>query len=736
CIRSLAIDCADVVDFRISPANTGHCLLFHASGTISIVNWKDKNAPQAIIATTTTDLPVLSVVSLTAEAVVLITGKNGKHTPHTRTLVLLDLETQQHAELVAIKNVLRFAVSADASRIAFVTSTNEVITVDSTGMILETSAFAFRSPVSALAVSNAGLVALGTASGAIQVLHTTQRLLKWHIDRVAALRFSADGNYLLSGGAERVLVFWQLETDKTQFLPRLNGSIEDIQVTNEYYSLMLNVGESHPELEYLVLSVVDLASRLSVSGIRPNFASPPASLEKLKKRLGKQSAPLLDVSKIKYDFTAAFEIHPVSKLAYFPSGPQIQVYDMLKSEQSFVQTAANTSQAGKVRSENKLLDPQVELLAFTQCGTWMCTFDRLPTPEIDSLMSRDDVQYSLKFWKYVDVKHGHWELCTKVVAPHGAAPVAALIPAPALYHGGVAFLTADNKGGVRLWRPRVPKEIYQKAAVVTAGEKLQQTAWTLRKTKPSGVLVSTAVALAWSEDASLIVLAHEAAMLPIDVTTFRDLPQLPSLTGSRIRGLEIVDHHLVALSKTRLVAYDLLSAQQSPLVCKISTPTGGRNLLAVDAKHRLVAVAVNYHTKSFDVKSKVYVFRPDSLQPVHVAEHDQAIASIRYVARSNAFVFVDVDARMGSLSSASATLFSALEMASASAAQDFATEISVLLQSAQATANIVNGVARMDIDEDMAVTRVINANSFDAAFENLDGVSMENLFDRIIKAIN
>lgn len=53
-------------------------------------------------------------------------------------------------------------------------------------------------------------------------------LQHWHSSAVAALCFSADGAYLLSGGAEAVLLLCQLRTGALRFLPRLGGPITGI----------------------------------------------------------------------------------------------------------------------------------------------------------------------------------------------------------------------------------------------------------------------------------------------------------------------------------------------------------------------------------------------------------------------------------------------------------------------------------------------------------------------------
>ncbi|KAI8464049.1 MAG: WD40-repeat-containing domain protein, partial [Monoraphidium minutum] len=50
----------------------------------------------------------------------------------------------------------------------------------------------------------------------------------WHAHPVGALAFSPDGSQLLSGGAEGVLVLWQLATNKRSYLPRLGGPLVGI----------------------------------------------------------------------------------------------------------------------------------------------------------------------------------------------------------------------------------------------------------------------------------------------------------------------------------------------------------------------------------------------------------------------------------------------------------------------------------------------------------------------------
>lgn len=54
--------------------------------------------------------------------------------------------------------------------------------------------------------------------------------LHWHAHAIAAIAFTANGAYLLSGGEESVLVIWQLHTGKKEFVPRVGAPISAIAV--------------------------------------------------------------------------------------------------------------------------------------------------------------------------------------------------------------------------------------------------------------------------------------------------------------------------------------------------------------------------------------------------------------------------------------------------------------------------------------------------------------------------
>lgn len=56
----------------------------------------------------------------------------------------------------------------------------------------------------------------------------TASKMHWHSHAVHCIQYSSDGQFLLSGGEECVLVSWQLETGRRAYLPRLPASVEVI----------------------------------------------------------------------------------------------------------------------------------------------------------------------------------------------------------------------------------------------------------------------------------------------------------------------------------------------------------------------------------------------------------------------------------------------------------------------------------------------------------------------------
>lgn len=774
CVRAIDINLSSLADAIVDPLAL-RLWLFTSSGNVIPVDWKETNPIQPSMDLDLQGFSLHSIISITTNSFYLALKSSEEF-----QIVHIDRDSKVASIIATIPEVLFMSISSNKHNIAFINLQHEALLfnissayaafennpdLNSNATVAKFSAinpesipFTYRSEISSLAVSNDAVVAIGTVNGPIQVVYgglavqKPQRVLKWHVDLVKALLFSADDMYLISGGLEKVLVFWQLDTGKTNFLPRLSGPIERISIDPhrpDYYCLLLRTSQNSSQnldteniYEVMIISSLDLVSRLAVNSIRPKFAnSLQSTLVKAAKRFAKSNT-LPEDARLRHDYSAQTAIHPTSKLLYFPNGPLIQAYDIVRNEQAFVQAVAPTLPTGKVRSEVRLPDPVVTHIAFSAAGDWMCTIDTYTPADVDALLSKSDHQTTLKFWKFVGDAAGprpaQWELATKIVDPHGPlANVADLVAAPASF--GAAFVTADCKGGLRLWRPRVNKD--SSPQVSRPGPRAELTTWSMRRARACGALSSDAVAVAWSQDGSVIFAAHECTITAIDAHTLQEIPEsefsVPSLAGSRIRAIQIVGNFLIVLSRTRLCAWDLLSGKLTDMVVAVNTTLGGRNLLAVDHRTGLFALAVNQYTQknnALAVRSVIHVFHPESLHPVHVYHHDQAVSAVSCYNAS--FLFVDAESRIGTLISPS------VHPSETSLAQD----MNAMLLNAQATADVLSNrnshiqvgkQSEDSADVDMSSSKkVIDLHTFLSAFNNTDGIKLETLFDRIVKIVN
>ena len=85
-------------------------------------------------------------------------------------------------------------------------------------------------PAAAAGKSHPTSPAAAAASAAAAARHLPLSTFHWHQQAVGALAFTPDAAYLLSGGAEAVLVLWQLASGTKQFLPRLGGPLRSFDI--------------------------------------------------------------------------------------------------------------------------------------------------------------------------------------------------------------------------------------------------------------------------------------------------------------------------------------------------------------------------------------------------------------------------------------------------------------------------------------------------------------------------
>ncbi|KAI7860103.1 WD40-repeat-containing domain protein [Circinella umbellata] len=229
---------------------------------------------------------------------------------------------------------------------------------------------------------------------------------QWHHTEIRALHFMADGIYVLTGGDEAVLVFWQLETGFKQFLPRLGGEINSISVSPDHKYYCVGLADNSIRLINSITQKVDQV----IQGLQYGNKTPPLSGLVVEPRY--RNVVLNGV-----DGSVQF---------YNPNS------DAHVAEVEVVPVSRNQS------SDNKFVRANVQHAAFLANGEWMATVDK-----------RDDFvntsEQHLKFWRW-DPNTQSYALHTRVDKPH-AGNITSITFNSASSRGGrpMAITTSDDK---------------------------------------------------------------------------------------------------------------------------------------------------------------------------------------------------------------------------------------------------------------------------------------------------
>ncbi|KAL4991725.1 WD40-repeat-containing domain protein [Aspergillus falconensis] len=430
-------------------------------------------------------------------------------------------------------------------------------------------------------------LALGGADGSILVYHilgsaikNPPRRLHWHRDPVTAVRWSKDGNYILSGGHESVMVLWQLDTGRKQFLPHLSSPICSIVVPKSGSSyvvrladnrvVVLSARELQPISTITSLQVARLANRCrTVAAVHPQhpeqlLLTVPASHQLTQEGITSTSASVLQT----YDVRSGAHI----------------------SRQALARTNATTLNIGPDGSH--ILSPDIKHLSISEDGKWMATVDSWsPNPEdVEALdiIPNEMHEVYLKFWRW-DESSSLWQLVTRIDSPHqptyGSASVLSIASRPNSHE----FATTGSDGLLRFWRPvGLPK----KAAAT----------WKCRNTLDlKGYLPATCLlrsaSVCFSEDGSVLAVPMPSTSTNPGLTVLVDVrscsvkySKVGIYTGD-ICAAAFLGRHLLVATKRSLFIWDTVNDS----VRTIDSP---------DMQYDGQLLAVNRRTQTFATASR------------------------------------------------------------------------------------------------------------------------------------
>lgn len=506
------------------------------------------------------------------------------------------------------------------------------------------------------------------------------RILHWHREAVSAVKFSKDGNYLISGGKETVLVLWQLETGKKQYLPHLTSEIERIVVSPEGDKYAVQMGDN----SIMVLSTSELKPVANFAGLQlalPVPVSLPARGEMVTVSQEKTVAAALHPNDANQLLLAVPATQPKSHSDAAEARPFLQTFDLRTSRHLIRQALArnNVTDFSIGPDKTPVAPPDVAHIVVSRDGQWLATVDEWmpPASDLQHLVRDEGMQIEqerrlrrevyLKIWRWDDGQ-GLWTLSTRVDAPHsravkgvqGAGKVFTLVADPA----STGFATVGEDSCVNIWKP---KTRVRHGVVMKGQDAVDVVEWTCRRTvelprqveradSPVGYsetsVAPSSACLAYSEDGSMLaaaqVLTGAVDIQPlvhfIDTLTGEIKASKAGLAPSQVNALGFLDRYLIAVANRTVSVWDLVT---DSFRHRHRLP---HNDLAVP----MLALSHTDNTFAVAVGTKVSVYGPTDTQALCKIDCGDDIAAILSGKGRRGYTLVFEDATVRTLSTTGA----------------------------------------------------------------------------------
>ena len=515
-------------------------------------------------------------------------------------------------------------------------------------------------------------------------LHSRQ--LHWHRNAVLAVKWSRDGNYIISGGQETVLVMWQLDTGQKETLPHLGAPIEGLVVSpgGSCYGIRL------ADNSVMILSTSELRPLFSIAGIQA-----PAAVR------GQPALPFVATIDQSYRISSRVELscpacicpsRPGQILLGVPPFTSSRVPELRPRNNSYLQTfdvgsthqisrqalaRTNVSNLNMGPESNTIEEPNVTQIITSCDGQWLATVDEWmpPAKDLASLAFNSDREHEerlfrqeiyLKFWSW-DNESKIWELVSRIDNPHasqlGNVYEGGRVLALAADPDSVGFSTFGEDGALKAWKPTSRR---RNGNNVKGKDGALLINWHCKHTTPLMSLMQAtangrmAAKLAYSPDSSVVVLGLQlSAPSPIyllDGLTDEIQSIQTGLYTGPLLGLGILDRYLIILSN-ELIVWDLVNDELHYGVDMglptLSFPkTTAFSHLAIDTLQHTLAIAVPKSSSKkhkTELKSHVAVFHPADIEPLLVTELPNALTALLPAVGRKGYYAIDTAAEVRTL---------------------------------------------------------------------------------------
>ena len=439
-----------------------------------------------------------------------------------------------------------------------------------------------------------------------------QRTLHWHANEVTDLAFTSNGQYLLSGGEEAVMVLWQIESGLRQYLPRLGDPIHYICVSGDDRWAAVSTKDN-------VIHLVSLTSgsTLTVSkSIRGCITSAGAMV-----KTSADGSTLL-----------------------LPGNPgTLQVYDPVKDcVESFLEVAPQNRptgfNTGSSQKNRKVLE--IAKTAVSPCGKWMVTLEQRSSRKVQKTI----LTARLKFWGR---QNDTWTLLSIVERPH-ADLVTDLCVWLDKETGVPRAASSSRDGTFKLWKISLEHGIWTcyhvgsyhdnvggavslsvdeegKSLAVVYGASV--TLWRLRDTCLVDVLMTTQTAK-----------LAEARFL-CDGSIVAWCPEEGTFVFNRLDGKLCLSWHAPVSPKAPIAVHP----GQAQFAMLVDTPTGGHMGVLTYASESPVPIGFYMMPEQCaDFKAVMYVPSPENVRQVRPGSSESHIL-VLFDGRSGEFTLVGTE---------------------------------------------------------------------------------------------
>ena len=555
------------------------------------------------------------------------------------------------------------------------------------------------------------------------------RILHWHREAVPTVKFSPDGNYLISGGKETVLVIWQLETGKKQFLPHLTSEIERVVVNERGDEYAVLLGDN----SLMVLSTSELKPIANFAGLQLAMTINEGALKQTVHEANgerKGVAAILHPSDANQLLLTVPATQPKSHTEAAEARCFLQTFDLRTSRHITRQalTRNNVTDFNLGPEKTPIAPPDDAHLAISPDGQWLASVDEWepPASDLQHLELEEEGQLDeerikrrevfLKLWRW-DEAQGLWTLSTRIDAPHaraasthgvqGAGRVFKLVTDPA----SNGFATIGEDGVVKIWKSRAR---VRHGEVMKGDTGMELVEWTCRRTvelpapsQRADSPLETAVApagligacLAYAEDGSVLAACQnfantdEQPLVHLINGLSGEINIMKSGFGTQSPpdALGLMDRYFIAVAEKTAHVWDLVTDTLTQRY-KLSSKRAEKPILSISHYDGTFAIATG---------ARLSIYRPTETKAIYKTKFGTTIATMLAGKGSKGYTLLFEDATVRTLSS---TGGAAHRLAALPAPAEPISPVTTTLPA-------IEGAAPASVDEDVEMSDILTRPS-------------------------